>query len=66
MTTTHNYVFASCDPLSDVNSDEYRAMVAECAYQKADKRRFEPGHELEDWLEAEQEIKVLNFFRFQT
>jgi hypothetical protein len=29
--------------------------IAECAFYKAEKRGFEPGHELEDWLEAEQE-----------
>ena len=32
------------------------ARIAELAYLKAESRRFEPGHELEDWLEAEQEF----------
>ena len=32
------------------------AKVAELAYYKAESRNFEPGHELEDWLEAEQEF----------
>jgi hypothetical protein len=32
------------------------ARVAELAYYKAESRGFEPGHELEDWLEAEQEF----------
>ena len=31
------------------------ARIAELAYYKAESRGFEPGHELEDWLEAEQE-----------
>ena len=31
------------------------AKIAELAYYKAERRSFEPGHELEDWLEAEQE-----------
>ena len=31
-------------------------MVAEAAYYRAEKRGFEPGHELEDWLAAESEI----------
>jgi hypothetical protein len=31
------------------------AKIAELAYYKAERRGFEPGHELEDWLEAEQE-----------
>lgn len=30
--------------------------TAECAYYKAEARGFEPGHELEDWLEAEAEL----------
>jgi len=39
-----------------VDLDEFREMVAVCAYYKAEKRGFEPGHDLDDWLEAEQEI----------
>jgi hypothetical protein len=31
------------------------ACIAELAYLKAEKRGFEPGHELEDWLAAEGE-----------
>ncbi|MFZ2170691.1 MAG: DUF2934 domain-containing protein [Methylococcaceae bacterium] len=31
------------------------AKIAELAYNKAESRGFEPGHELEDWLEAERE-----------
>ena len=32
------------------------ARIAELAYYKAERRGFEPGHELEDWLEAEREF----------
>ena len=35
------------------------ARVAELAYYKAESRGFEPGHELEDWLEAEGEVTLL-------
>lgn len=31
--------------------------IAELAFYKAEKRGFEPGHELDDWIEAEWEIK---------
>jgi hypothetical protein len=41
---------------------EFREMVAERAYAKAEKRGFAPGNELEDWLEAEQEIKNQCFY----
>lgn len=34
------------------------ARIAELAYYKAESRGFEPGHELEDWLEAEQEFML--------
>jgi hypothetical protein len=29
--------------------------IREAAYFKAEKRGFAPGHELDDWLEAEEE-----------
>jgi hypothetical protein len=34
-------------------------MIAEAAYYCAEQRGFEPGHELEDWLEAEARIDLL-------
>jgi len=54
---------------SEVNSDpeetdntitpaERDARIAELAYGKAESRGFEPGHELEDWLEAEREFML--------
>ena len=33
-----------------------RTMIAEAAYHRAEKRGFEPGHELEDWLAAEAQV----------
>jgi hypothetical protein len=35
---------------------ERRAMIAEAAYFRAERHGFTPGHELEDWLAAEQEV----------
>jgi len=32
------------------------AMIAEAAYYKAEKRDFNPGHDIRDWLEAKKEI----------
>ncbi len=34
------------------------AKIAELAYYKAERRGFEPGYELDDWLEAEREFKL--------
>ena len=42
-----------------IDLDEFRKMVAVNAYYRAEKRSFEPGHEMDDWLEAEQEISRL-------
>jgi hypothetical protein len=30
--------------------------IAKAAYLRAERRNFEPGHELEDWLAAEEEV----------
>ncbi len=30
--------------------------IRELAYFKAERRGFNPGHELKDWLEAEREV----------
>jgi hypothetical protein len=41
------------------STDELTGMIATAAYFCAAQRSFEPGHELEDWLTAEQQIKAL-------
>ena len=33
-----------------------RRMIEEAAYYRAERRGFEPGYELEDWLAAESEL----------
>ncbi|MFA6051488.1 MAG: DUF2934 domain-containing protein [Methylobacter sp.] len=38
-----------------VNLPDCYTRIAEIAYYKAESRGFEPGHELEDWFEAESE-----------
>ena len=37
--------------------DERRAMIAEAAYYRAQRRGFEPGYELDDWYGAERDIE---------
>lgn len=39
------------------DENRFKTMVDECAYFKAEKRGFMGGFELQDWLEAEQEIR---------
>lgn len=42
-------------PLNDAAADRLRR-IAEAAYKRAQSRNFAPGHDLEDWLEAEKQI----------
>jgi hypothetical protein len=36
--------------------EQRRHLIEETAYHMAAERGFEPGHELEDWLEAERQV----------
>ena len=36
--------------------EQRHAMIAEAAYYLAERRGFEAGHELEDWLRAESQL----------
>jgi len=38
---------------------ERHAMIAEAAYYTAERRGFESGHELDDWLVAESQIDAV-------
>lgn len=41
---------------ADITPDELRKLVSEAAYYRAKQRGFAPGHELEDWVQAEAEV----------
>ena len=41
-----------------VPADRRAAMIAEAAYFAAEKRNFEPGYELSDWLAAEEAVEL--------
>ena len=43
----------------NVSADTRRAMIAEAAYLRAERRGFVAGHEEEDWLAAEKEVDAL-------
>lgn len=51
--------------LSDIQSDtalqgeDFYQMVSEAAYYRAEKRDFVDGHEMADWIAAEEEIIAL-------
>ncbi len=40
-------------------SDEVDRMISEAAYYLAEHRGFEPGHEIDDWLQAEAQVNDL-------
>jgi hypothetical protein len=44
---------------AQLDTERRNAMIAEAAYYRAERRGFESGFELEDWLEAEAEIDGL-------
>jgi hypothetical protein len=43
--------------LVEVSNEERHHLIATAAYYRAEQRRFDPGHEIEDWLNAESEIE---------
>jgi len=43
------------ESVSEYSADEL-FRIAEGAYYKAEARGYEPGHEIQDWLEAEAEM----------
>jgi len=62
MTTNHSQQSSHKE---SIDPEKVRKMIAECAYYKAEKRGFSAGHEIEDWLEAEQEVKKQYFYWYQ-
>lgn len=47
------------DSLGRIDAGARHIMIAEAAYYRAQRRGFENGHDLQDWLEAEAEIDLL-------
>ena len=41
---------------AEVSAEEIRQLIAEAAYYRAKQRGFQPGHELDDWVQAEAEV----------
>ncbi|MGZ8157222.1 MAG: DUF2934 domain-containing protein [Methylobacter sp.] len=42
-----------------INIPDCYTKIAELAFYKAESRGFEPGHEFDDWIEAEREFKEM-------
>ena len=41
---------------AEISTEELRKLISEAAYYRAKQRGFAPGHEAEDWAEAEAEV----------
>lgn len=50
--TRHVYA----DGSARISEEERQRMIADNAYFRAERRNFEPGYELIDWLSAEAEV----------
>lgn len=48
-----------CRDINAADMAQLQEAIARAAYFKAERRGFEPGHELPDWVEAEEEIKCM-------
>jgi hypothetical protein len=46
-------------PPTTLTPEARRTLIAEGAYLRAERRGFAPGHETDDWLEAEAEVDAL-------
>jgi hypothetical protein len=55
---THNFFPLRFSPPLAVSESERRRMIEMAAYLRAEKRNFEPGHEMQDWALAEEEVNL--------
>jgi hypothetical protein len=53
---THNFFPLRFSPPTLVSESERQAMIEMESYLRAERRNFEPGHELEDWAAAEADV----------
>jgi hypothetical protein len=48
---------AAADAKTALSNEDIYRLIAETAYFKAKARGFEPGGEVQDWIEAETEVR---------
>ena len=53
---THNFFPLRFSPPLQVTESERRRMIEVEAYLRAEQRQFSPGHEIEDWTMAEEDV----------
>jgi hypothetical protein len=47
-------------PAPSLSDSERYSQISLCAYFRAERRGFEPGHMWDDWLAAEEEVAARN------
>lgn len=52
-------MITAATPMPQYTEQQLAEMTAVAAYYLAAERRFVPGHELDDWLAAERQIRAL-------
>jgi len=55
---THNFFPLRFSPPMVVSESERRSMIETAAYLRAERRNFQPGHEMDDWAAAEAEVNT--------
>jgi hypothetical protein len=48
----------SRDTRAELSPEDVYRLIQETAYYKAKARGFAPGHEVQDWIEAEAEVRL--------
>lgn len=51
---------AKPEPVAVVQPIDMGSMIATAAYYLAEERNFAPGHEVDDWLEAERRMRSMH------
>jgi hypothetical protein len=56
---TEKEILAAIPAAAEVTPEEKRHLISKAAYYRAESRSFVPGHELDDWLNAEAEVAMM-------
>jgi hypothetical protein len=56
---TRSQAVDAATPAPVIDPEQRRALIAEAAYLRAERRNFAPGFEEDDWLSAESEVDTL-------
>jgi|HubBroStandDraft_1064217.scaffolds.fasta_scaffold967495_1 hypothetical protein len=56
---TRSQAVDAATPAPVIDPEQRRALIAQAAYLRAERRNFAPGFEQDDWLSAESEVDTL-------